>query len=218
VQHTHSTPCALCNGIGRVRGDSHGTRLCDGCGGRGYLRETDCVECAGSGWRKKLRTLSVKVPAGILHGERLRLARQARQGPEDGSAAGDLYLEVRLAAHPLFELRERDLHCTVPLSIFQLLAGGCLETPTLNGDCTLDLLPYPGHGLDYRLPAKGFPKKHGRGSGDLVVHLRPIYPSRLGAKDKALLDRLQASLAGDLEQRAPELAAWADLMCKHQKR
>jgi molecular chaperone DnaJ len=218
VQHTHSTPCALCNGIGRVRGDSHGTRLCDGCGGRGYLRETDCVECAGSGWRKKLRTLSVKVPAGILHGERLRLARQARQGPEDGSAAGDLYLEVRLAAHPLFELRERDLHCTVPLSIFQLLAGGCLETPTLNGDCTLDLLPYPGHDLDYRLPAKGFPKKHGRGSGDLVVHLRPIYPSRLGAKDKALLDRLQASLAGDLEQRAPELAAWADLMCKHQKR
>lgn len=158
------------------------------------------------------------MPSGILHGERLRLARQARHGPEDGSTVGDLYLEIRLAAHTLFELRERDLHCTVPVSIFQLLGGGCLDVPTLHGGSTLDLLPYPGHGLDYRLPAKGFPKKHGRGSGDLVVHLQPIYPSHLGTKDKALLDRLQASLAGDLEQRAPELAAWAERLRENQKR
>jgi molecular chaperone DnaJ len=210
VQHTHSVPCTQCNGIGRLRGDSRGSQICAGCGGRGYLRETDCSECAGSGWRKKQRTLSVKVPAGILHGERLRLARQARHEPEGEGAAGDLYLEVRLAEHALFTLQQRDLHCRVPVSIFRLLSGGPLDVPTLNGLSVLDLSPDPAHGLDYRLPAQGFPKKHGRGSGDLFVHLQPVYPSSVSAKDRALLERLEASLAGDLEQRAPRLAAWAE--------
>jgi molecular chaperone DnaJ len=113
-------------------------------------------------------------------------------------------------------LSERDLHCTVPLSIFQLLCGGRIDVPTLNGSSALDLQAYPGHGLDYRLTAQGFPKKHGRGAGDLVVHLQPVYPSHFSAKDKILLERLQASLAGDLEQRAPELAAWAERLRENQ--
>ena len=209
VQRTNSVPCAQCHGIGRVRG-SQGSDLCAGCGGRGYLRETDCTECAGSGWRKKLRTLSVKVPAGILHGERLRLARQARHEAEGENAAGDLYLEIRLARHALFELRERDLHCMVPVSIFRLLSGGKIDVPTLHGSTRLDLAPYPAHSLDYRLQTHGFPKKHGRGSGDLVVHLTPIHPRHLDAKDRAWLEKLDAALNDDLEQRAPELAAWAE--------
>ena len=212
VQRTHSAPCAQCNGIGRLRGDSRGAQVCPGCDGRGYLRETDCSECAGSGWRKKQRTLSVKVPAGILHGERLRLARQARQGPEGEGAAGDLYLEVRLAGHAIFTLQQRDLHCTVPVSIFRLLSGGKVDVPTLNGGTTLDLLPYPAHGLDYRLALQGFPKKHGRGAGDLILHFQPVYPANFGAKDRALLERLDTSLADDLEARAPALAAWAELL------
>lgn len=216
VQHRNSVPCALCNGVGRVRGDSRGSHLCEGCGGRGYLRETDCLECGGSGWRKKQRTLSVKVPSGILHGERLRLARQARHGPEGEGAAGDLYLEVRLAKHPLFELQERDLHCTVPVSIFRLLAGGVIDVPTLDGSVTLDVSPYPGHALAYRLHAKGFPKKHGRGAGDLLLNLQPVYPVHLGAKERALLERLEASLTGDLERCAPELAAWGERLREQQ--
>lgn len=212
VQRAHSVPCAQCNGVGRVRGDSQGTRLCAGCGGRGYLRETDCAECAGSGWRKKQRTLSVKVPAGTLHGERLRLARQARHGPDGEGTVGDLYLEIRLAEHALFELRQRDLHCTVPLSIFRLLCGGQIEVPTLDGSTTLDLSPDPAHGLEYHLPGRGFPKKHGRGAGDLVVHLQPVHPSHFSAKDSALLERLDASLNAELEQRAPQLAEWAELL------
>lgn len=218
VQHTHSVPCTRCNGIGRVRGDSRGTRLCEGCAGRGYLRETDCAECAGSGWRKKQRTLSVKVPAGIMHGERLRLARQARHGPEGEDAAGDLYLEIRLASHALFELQQRDLHCTVPVSIFRLMSGGQIDVPTLDGSCGLDVQPYPGHGLDYRLSARGFPKKHGRGAGDLILHLQPVYPAQVSAKDRALLDRLEAALAADLQQRAPELAVWAERLREQQNR
>jgi len=218
IQHQHSVPCASCHGSGRVRGDNRGTHLCAGCAGRGFLRETDCADCAGSGWRKKQRTLSVKVPHGILEGERLRLARQARHGPEgDGALAGDLYLEIRLAAHPLFVLQQRDLHCDVPVSIFRLLAGGSIEVPTLDGSAALGVLPYPAHELEYRLPGRGFPKKHGRGAGDLVVHLQLVYPDHLGAKDKALLERLESQLAAELEQRAPQLAAWSELLRERQE-
>lgn len=209
-QLKHSLPCALCNGCGRVRGDRRGTHLCEGCGGRGYLREAACEECAGSGWQKKSRTLSVKVPPGILAGERLRLARQARHGAAGESAgAGDLYLEIALAPHPLFELQQRDLHCAVPVSIFRLLCGGRIEVPTLTGNVALDLASYPAHGLEYRLPGHGFPKKHGRGAGDLVLRLLPVYPGHPGARDRALLERLEAQLTADLAERAPALAAWA---------
>ena len=209
IQHTHSILCAQCSGLGRVRGDSRGSRLCQGCGGRGYLRESLCAECAGSGGQKKRRTLSVKVPPGILHGERLRLARQARHGADGEGAAGDVYLEIRLAPHALFELQQRDLHCTLPVSIFRLLSGGKIAVPTLSGNAALDLLPFTGQTADYRLPAHGFPKKHGRGVGDLFLQVQPVYPAHLSAKDRALLERLEASLADNLERCAPPLAAWA---------
>lgn len=213
IQHQHSVPCAQCNGCGRVRGGRRGTDLCPGCAGRGFLRETDCADCAGSGWRKKRRTLSVKVPPGILEGERLRLARQARHGPEgDGAPAGDLYLEIRLAAHPLFALQQRDLHCDVPVSVFRLLVGGSITVPTLDGNAALVVAPYPAHGLEYRLDGRGFPKKHGRGAGDLVLHLQAVYPVKLAAKERVLLERLDGHLAADLVQHAPQLAAWEALL------
>jgi molecular chaperone DnaJ len=211
IKHSHSVACAHCNATGRVRGDQ-GFRLCEDCAGRGYVRATDCPECAGSGWRKKARTLSVKVPAGIFDGERLRLARQARHGHDADSTAGDLFLEVRLAEHALFQLQQRDLHCTVPVSILRLLGGGKIAVPTLNGSAVLDVQPYPAHGLDYVLPGQGFPKKHGKPGGDLILHLRPVYPLYFGTKDRNLLERLETSLGQDLALRAPDLAAWAELL------
>lgn len=212
IKHSHSVACAHCNATGRVRGENRETRMCEGCGGRGYVREADCPECTGTGWRKKARTLSVKVPAGIFDGERLRLARQARHGHETDGAAGDLFLEVRLAEHALFRLQQRDLHCTVPISILRLLGGGKIMVPTLNDNAVLDVQPYPGHSLDYVLSGQGFPKKHGKPGGDLVLHLQPVYPQHFGSKDRSLLERLEASLAEDLARRAPELAAWAELL------
>lgn len=219
VQHRNSVPCPQCSGCGRSRGDSRGARLCEACAGRGYLRETACVACAGSGWRKALRTLSVKVPVGILAGERLRLARQARQGADGErgeTPSGDLYLEIRLATHSLFVLQQRDLRCEVPVSLFRLLCGGMVEVPTLRGTTMLEVLPYPAHGLEYRLPGQGFPKKHGRGAGDLLLTLLPVYPQHLTVRDKALLERLDTALTGDLPQRAPALAAWAERLREQQ--
>ena len=159
--------------------------------------------------RSEARTLAVTVPAGLVDGERLRLARQAPLPPDRATAmAGDLYLEIRLTEHPLFQLRGRDLHCQLPVSVFRLLCGGRIEVPTLTGTATLELRPHPEHSLEYRLPRRGFPGKRGAGTGDLVVHLQSVYPLTVGAEDMVLLERLEGRLARELEQRAPSLAAW----------
>ena len=209
VQHRNSIPCKRCNGCGRVGGGAGGTSVCTGCAGRGYLRESDCPACTGSGWLRQSRTLAVTVPPGLLDGERLRLARQAPLRPGDeGATAGDLYLEIRLARHPLFVLRGRDVHCRVPVSIYRLLCGGRIEVPSLSGTTTLELSPYPQHPLEYRLRGQGFPHQRRRVAGDLVLQLEHIHPASIGATDVELLERLEVSLASDLEQRAPQLAAW----------
>lgn len=207
VQHDHLVPCPACSGCGRVARKGGRTSCCEACAGRGYLRETPCPDCAHSGWRQGSRTLSVTVPRGLLDGERLRLARQAP--PSDAAAlAGDLYLEITLAGHPMFVLQGRDLHCEVPVSAFRLLRGGRIEVPTLSGTSSLELPACPHESSEYRLPGLGFPCKRGIGAGDLVVHLQRIDPQCLAAEDLGLLEQLEGRLAADLEQRAPQLAAW----------
>ncbi|MEF8713196.1 MAG: J domain-containing protein [Accumulibacter sp.] len=205
LQHKHSLPCPRCNGCGRVARKGGGTSVCEGCAGRGYLRETDCSDCMGSGWRQEWRTLAVRVPPGLRDGERLRLARQAPLTPGN-TIAGDLYLEISLATHPLFILDGHDLHCQLPVSIFRLLGGGHVEVPTLRGTTRFELLPQ--RSLEQRLPGLGFPHRQGAAVGDLVLHLQCIFPQAVGPEDLALLERLEMHLAADIEQRAPQLAAW----------
>ncbi|MEF8698423.1 MAG: DnaJ C-terminal domain-containing protein [Candidatus Accumulibacter sp. UW26] len=215
LQHRHSVACHACSGCGRLVRKGGGTSLCEACSGRGYLRETACPDCAASGWRQELRTLMVTVPPGMLDGERLRLARQAPLpaddaaiAGDDAAIAGDVYLEIRLAAHPLFALCGRDLHCQVPVSIFRLLAGGRVEVPTLQGTTRFALSPSPQLAQEHRLPGLGYPDKRGRAAGDLVVHLQRSIPEAVGSEDVALLEKLEERLADDLDRRAPQLAAW----------
>ncbi len=210
-KHDHLVPCRVCNGCGRVGGAGGWNSRCAACAGRGYVRETDCPACAGSGRLEKRRTLVVTVPPGVDDGERLRLARQAPlTEPHDGADGlrGDLYLEIRLAAHPLFVRRGRDLHCEVPVSVFCLLGGGRVEVPTLAGSCTLDLAADAHRPTEHRLPGLGFPGKPGQPAGDLVIRLQCVVPAVVAAKDAPLLAALETSLRSDLAARAPALAVW----------
>jgi molecular chaperone DnaJ len=211
VQHSHSVPCPACSGCGRVVRAGGRTGRCDSCGGRGYLRETACPDCAGSGWRNEVRTLEVTVPPALLAGERLRLARQAPLPAGDGCRiAGDLYLEISLLTHDFFDLAGPDLHCRVPLSIFRLLSGGRVEVPTLGGTTWIDLPPWPATAGGHRLPGLGFPGKGVRVAGDLVLHPEAIHPQVAAREDCQLLELLEWRLAGDLERRAPLLADWQE--------
>ncbi len=207
VQHHLSVPCRVCSGCGRVARKGGGTKRCEICAGRGYVHETPCTDCAGTGWHEELRTLAVRVPPGLRDGERLRLARQAPLARDD-SVAGDLYLVISLATHPLFVLHGNDLHCQLPVSVFRLLCGGRIEVPTLCGTASVDLPPQPPQPPEHRLPGLGFPYQRGTAAGDLVLHLQCIIPQATGSEDRALLEQLELRLAADLERRAPQLAAW----------
>ncbi|MBN8451524.1 DnaJ C-terminal domain-containing protein [Accumulibacter sp.] len=209
VHHSHSVPCPACSGCGRVVRAGGRTARCDTCAGHGYLRETACTDCAGSGWQDQPRTLEVTVPPALLAGERLRLARQAPLPPGDElKVAGDLYLEISLAVHELFVLSGLDLHCPIPVSIFRLLCGGRIEVPTLGGTTWIELPPPSPTAGEHRLAGLGFPGKGERAAGDLVLHPQAIHPRLAAREDFQLLELLEWRLAADLESRAPLLADW----------
>lgn len=215
-QHAHSVACEDCGGVGRVR---HGrsTAKCHACNGRGYVRVSRCADCQGRGSHNSERRLEVRIPPGTLAGDRLRLARQGKRGAADTKAA-DLFLHIRLTPHPLFTLHGRDLHCEVPVSVFQLLLGGAIEIPTLRGTQMIELIPPPRHDSVYRLDGLGYPGKHGRRGGDLHCRLQPVYPACPDHADRQLLNRMQRSTLARLAERAPELAAWEECMEARRRR
>lgn len=208
VTYAHSRACRSCQGIGRIR-TPEGTEECGACAGKGFVRKAECSACEGSGRVEAQRNLEVRIPPGLLPGERVRLAGQGQRASAT-HAAGDLYLEVALRPHDLFTLVGRDLHCRVPVSILVLMAGGSVTIPLLAGQRPLKLKPYPAHGLAYRLKGEGFPGKGGKGGGDLLIELVPEFPLHLGADEQALLRQLQARIEANLALHAPNLRDWQD--------
>jgi molecular chaperone DnaJ len=214
IEHRTSVACAICRGVGQVRSGRSSTP-CGACKGRGYVRKTACPRCTGNGWIATERQIQVRIPAGTQPGERLRLPRQHR--PHDGPA-GDLFVIVAFHTHPFFTLDGKDLHCDVPVNLFRLLHAGPLTVPTLTGMQEITIEPYPGQGLDYCLPGLGYPGRHGRGAGQLCLHLRPVFPQHLSDAERKLLLRLEKAMLGDLVTRAPELAAWERKLRHRQSR
>ncbi|MCM8625044.1 DnaJ C-terminal domain-containing protein [Accumulibacter sp.] len=213
IQHRNSVPCPACSGCGRVSCGSGRTSRCTGCSGRGYLYETACPECAGTGWRPELRTLSVTVPPGLLDGERLRLSRQAPLPPGGTRMRpGDLYLEVAFAEHPLFNLQGRDIHCHVPVSVIFMLCGGAIEVPTLFGTVSVELPRHAHQSPEQRFAGLGYPDKQASLAGDLVIHLQAIYPQELPDMDLELLAGIEERVAADPGRCSPALAAWNERM------
>lgn len=202
---TSSRMCGCCGGSGRVRGKG-GLVRCDACGGRGYSAEVACERCGGSGEARAGRKLRVTVPAGMWPGRRLRLAGKA--APVGDVPPGDLLLVSQLRLHGLFALRGDALEVTVPVPLFDLLAGSAVSVPVPGGSvemvsvaagtATETQLVLAGHGLPLR----------SGGRGDLAVVLQPVLPERLGKTDVAALRVLQERLAGREAKLYPALADW----------
>ena len=203
---TSATTCVACAGAGRVRrnqGFFQVETTCPRCGGAGRVVLEPCKTCAGHGQVRRERVLQVRIPAGVDDGSRIRLSGEGDTGAR-GGPRGDLYIFVSVRPHELFERDGLDLLCTVPVAMTTAALGGEMEAPCLlggencNGESRIKVKVPEGAqpGQTVRLRGKGMPSLRNRQRGDLIVQLEVETPTRLTARQKALM-REFAELSGD---------------------
>lgn len=183
--------CPVCGGRGQIgyrRGFMTIAQTCPQCGGQGRVVRTPCPECAGRGLVENEATLEVSVPAGVDNGVRLRYSGEG-EGGLHGGEPGDLYVQVVVEDHELFEREGNDLHLELPISVFQAMLGATLEVPGIDGGRREIRIPagsQPGDTI--RIRGEGIPDLRSGRRGDLVVHLRVIVPDRLTPEQRRLVE------------------------------
>lgn len=187
---TSPETCSVCGGAGQVRSQHGGfffiNKTCSSCRGEGKKIANPCTTCAGSGKVKKVSTVSVKVPAGIDTGMRLRVSGEGEPG-ELGGESGDLYIVITVKEHPLFQRENNDIYCEVPISLVQAALGAELDVPTLTKKHQLKIPEGAQNGDKFCLKGKGFPSLQGYGKGDQYIIIRTETPTRLSSRQKELL-------------------------------
>lgn len=188
---TKPEQCPTCSGIGKVRAQQGFftiERTCPSCRGNGRIIRSPCKPCGGQGLVQKERMLAVDIPAGVEEGTRIRLAGEG-QGGLNGGPAGDLYIFISVAPHPIFQRDGHDLHCHCPVSFIKAALGGEVEVPTLDGGrATVKIPEGTQTGRQFRLRGKGMPVLRGGGmNGDLYVELSVETPVKLSKKQKEIL-------------------------------
>lgn len=189
---TTAKTCPTCNGSGAVavnQGVFSMSRTCPQCHGSGRIIEHPCKNCGGTGTVRRTREFSVRIPAGVKDGARIRVRGRGEAGPNGGDP-GDLFVVVRVAPHPLFGRRGSDLTLDLPLTYPEAALGANLKVPTLNGSVTLKVPAGTASGRTFRIRGKGAPKSRG-GTGDMLVTVNVDVPSKLSRDEKELLTRLK---------------------------
>ncbi len=195
------TGCPMCRGRGEViyqQGFLSIRRTCSQCGGRGQIIRRPCGECRGEGYVRLERKLRITVPAGVDTGTRLRLGGEGQPGA-NGGPTGDLYVVLKVREHPIFERRENDLHCTIPVNIAQAALGAAVDLLTFDGLKSVKVPEGVQPGDHAQLKGLGVPSVEGRGRGDLYVHFDVRVPRKLTREQKKLFEQLRESLPAENE-------------------
>lgn len=209
---TSAKSCGSCGGSGTVhmrQGFFSIQQTCPHCHGSGKIIPDPCTACNGQGKVKKQKTLEVKIPAGINEGMRIRSAGNGEPGV-NGGPAGDLYIEIRIKQHDIFERDGDDLHCTMPVSMITAALGGTIEVPTLGGKAEIELPEGTQHGKTFRLRGKGIKGVRSSYPGDLYCHIAVETPVKLTEHQKKLLKELDESLKKGGEKHSPNAKTWTD--------
>lgn len=209
-----SETCSTCRGRGQVRmqrGIFTMQQACPHCDGRGQIIRNPCKTCHGAGRVEEEKILSVKIPAGVDNGDRIRLAGEGEAGPV-GTPPGDLYVEVRVREHDIFQRDGDDLHCEVPIRISQAALGDSVRVPTLEGEGEIRVPAETQTGKLFRLRGKGVKSVRSRGPGDLYCRVVVETPVNLTAEQRELLQKFEATFVGDDEARkhSPKSATFLD--------
>ena len=209
---TAPTTCSTCGGVGQVRmqqGFFSVQQTCPNCRGQGKTITDPCPDCNGQGRVQKHKTLSVKIPAGVDNGDRIRLAGEGEAG-ENGGPTGDLYVQVQVKPHSIFKRDDNDLLCEMPISIVTATLGGELEVPTLNGRLKLKIPAETQSGALFRMRGKGVKPVRGGATGDLLCRVAIETPVKLNGKQKDLLREFEKSIQESGKQHSPQSASWMD--------
>ena len=207
-----ATTCDTCGGNGQVR-VSQGfftlQQTCPHCRGSGRIVRNPCDHCLGQGRVRRSKKLSVKIPPGVDTGDRIRLTGEGEAG-RNGGPAGDLYVEVRVREHAIFERDGVHLSCEVPISFAVASLGGSVDVPTLDGHVSLKIPPETQSGRVFRLREKGVKSVRGNTRGDLFCRVAVETPVNLSNEQRALLRELDESLRRDGNKHAPRQKSFFD--------
>jgi molecular chaperone DnaJ len=205
--------CTTCQGRGQVRfqrGIFSMQQPCPTCGGAGKRIVSPCKACKGAGRVEEDKVLSVKIPAGVDNGDRIRLAGEGEAGPA-GAAAGDLYVEIRVREHAIFQRDGDDLHCEVPIRFSQAALGDTVRVPTLGGEAEIRIPLETQTGKVFRLRDKGVKSVRSRSPGDLYCRVVVETPVNLTSQQRELLQQFEATFVGDSAHRhSPRSSTFID--------
>jgi len=209
---TDPVTCSTCGGVGQVRmqqGFFSIQQTCPACKGAGTTIGDPCDDCHGRGRKRKSKTLSVKVPAGVDDGDRIRLSGEGEAG-RNGGPPGDLYVEIRVNPHKLFTRDGANLACEVPISIATATLGGEVELPTLDGNVALKVPSGTQSGKTFRLRGKGVVTVRDARIGDLFAKVLVETPVHLTTEQKDLLHQFDESIQEGGEKHSPRAGGWLD--------
>ncbi|URJ31876.1 molecular chaperone DnaJ [Blochmannia endosymbiont of Camponotus modoc] len=190
--------CMTCHGQGQIQirqGFFSVQQSCPTCHGHGKIIKEVCNKCRGNGRVERSKTLSVKIPAGVNTGDRIRLSGEGESG-KNGAPSGDLYVQVQIRKHPIFDREEKNLYCEVPISFSMAALGGEIEVPTLDGRVKLKIPPETQTGKLFRMRGKGVKSVRSGGNGDLLCRVVVETPVKLNDIQKRLLQDLSDSFEG----------------------
>ncbi len=203
--------CGTCQGQGQVRmqqGFFAVQQTCPHCNGKGKTIADPCNTCRGQGVVRENKTLNVKVPAGVDNGDRIRLSGEG-EASRDGGPNGDLYVQMSVRPHKIFERDGKHLYCDAPISFADAALGGELEVPTLEGRVKLKIPPETQTGKMFRLRGKGVKPVRGGSVGDIICRVIVETPVNLTKRQKDLLKELQETLEGN-KKHNPQSNTWFD--------
>jgi molecular chaperone DnaJ len=209
---TSPTSCPTCAGHGQVRmqqGFFSIQQTCPKCHGTGKIIPEPCPTCAGAGRIKRNKTLEVKIPAGIDDGMRIRSSGNGEPGM-NGGPPGDLYVEIHIKAHAVFQRDGDDLHCEMPISYASAALGGEIEVPTLGGKVSFTVPEGTQSGKVFRLRGKGVKGVRTGMAGDLFCHVVVETPVRLTERQKEMLREFENSMSEGGSKHSPQSKSWKD--------
>ena len=209
---TSAVNCTMCGGVGQVRmqqGFFAVQQTCPTCRGAGKVIKDPCKNCHGQGRIEKTKNLSVRIPAGVDTGDRVRLAGEGESGARGGQS-GDLYVQILVQDHEIFQRDGKDLLCEAPISFVDAALGGELEIPTLNGRAKIKIPSETQTGKVFRLRGKGVTPLRGSTPGDLLCRVVVETPVNLNRRQREMLREFQVALEKEGSGHSPKSTSWFD--------